>query len=168
MVEGVALIIFPMIMVFSALFDLFTMTIPNRVSLILVAGYFLLAAYLQLPWQVIALHVSCGIAILLLSFILFRFEWIGGGDAKLAASTALWLGWQHLLDYGLAASLAGGVLTLVIIELRRHELPAKALSVPFIALWANKGNGVPYGIALAIAGLLIYPHTSIWQRLSGL
>lgn len=168
MIEGAALIVFPLAMVFSALFDLFTMTIPNRVSLILIAGYLLLAAYLQLPWQVIASHVGCGIAILLLSFVLFHFEWIGGGDAKLAAATALWLGWDHLLDYGLAASLVGGLLTLIIMELRRRELPSKALSFRFIAIWADKGNGVPYGIALAIAGLLIYPHTTIWRSLSGL
>jgi prepilin peptidase CpaA len=168
MIEGAALIVFPLLMVFSAFFDLFTMTIPNRISIILISGYFLLAIYLQLPWQTVALHMSCGAAILFLCFLLFHFQWIGGGDAKLAASTALWLGWQHLLDYGLVASLAGGVLTLLIMELRRHDLPAKALSVPFIALWADKGNGVPYGVALAIAGLLIYPHTFIWQRLSGL
>jgi prepilin peptidase CpaA len=144
------------------------MTIPNRVSLVLILAYFLLAAYLQTPWQAVLSHVICAFAILLLTFALFHFEWIGGGDAKLAASTALWLGWDHLLDYGLAASIAGGVLTLVIMELRRHSLPAKLLSYRFISLWADKGNGVPYGIALAIAGLLIYPQTSVWERLSGL
>lgn len=168
MIQAVALVIFPMLMVFSAFADLFTMTIPNRVSLVLIGGYFLLAIYLQLPWQVVASHVVCGGAILLLTFVLFHFEWIGGGDAKLAASTALWFGWDHLLDYGLAASIAGGVLTLIIMELRRHDLSSKMLSYRFVALWADKRNGVPYGIALAIAGLLIYPQTHVWARLGGL
>jgi prepilin peptidase CpaA len=168
MIEATALVIFPLLMVFSALADLFTMTIPNRVSVVLIGAFFLLAAYLQLPWQFVVSHVACGVAILLLTFVLFHFGWIGGGDAKLAASTALWLGWDVLLDYGLAASIVGGILTVAVIALRRYNLPSRLLSYRFIALWADKGNGVPYGIALAIAGLLIYPHTNVWQRLGGL
>jgi prepilin peptidase CpaA len=168
MIESVALVVFPMLMIFAALFDLFTMTIPNRLSLALIGAYFALAAYLPLPWQTVAWHLSCAIAILLLTFVMFHFRWIGGGDAKLAASTALWLGWEHLLDYGLVASLIGGALTIAIIELRRHELPPKILSVGFLARLADKSGGVPYGIALALAGLFVYPHTLVWSRLAGL
>jgi len=168
MIEAVALVVFPLLMAFSAFTDLFTMTIPNRVSLLLVAAYFALAAYLPLPREIVAWHVSCGVAMLLLTFVMFHLRWIGGGDAKLAASTALWLGWEHLLDYGLVASLAGGLLTLVIIEMRRRDLPKSWLSVDFIARLAEKNGGVPYGVALAAAGLLVYPHTLVWSRLGGL
>lgn len=168
MIEAFALIVFPTLMVFAAFSDLFTMTIPNRVSAVLVLFYFFLAAYLPIPWQALGLHVSCGLAMLALTFVLFQFGWVGGGDAKLASATALWLGWEHLLDYGLIASIAGGVLTVIIIELRRHDLPGKILSVGFIARLAEKSNGVPYGIALAIAGLLVYPQTGVWAKLGGL
>lgn len=168
MFEAVAIIVFPTLMVFAAFSDLFTMTIPNRVSLLLVFFYFALAAYLPLPWQTLGLHVACGIAMLALTFVLFQFGWIGGGDAKLASATALWLGWEQLYDYGLVASIAGGVLTIIIIELRRRDLPRRLLSVGFIATLAEKTNGVPYGIALAIAGLMVYPQTSVWARLAGL
>jgi prepilin peptidase CpaA len=168
MIEAVALIVFPALMVFAAFSDLFTMTIPNRVSLILVFIYFALAAYLALPWQTLAMHVSCGLAMLALTFVLFQFGWVGGGDAKLASATALWLGWENLLDYGLIASLAGGVLTVAIIALRWHDLPQRLLSIGFVARLADKGAGVPYGIALAIAGLLIYPQTGLWAKLGGL
>jgi prepilin peptidase CpaA len=168
MIEAVALIVFPTLMVFAAFSDLFTMTIPNRVSLVLVVVYFALAAYLQLPWQSVAMHVACGLAMLGLTFVLFQFGWIGGGDAKLASATALWVGWENLLDYGVVASVAGGALTVIIIALRWHDLPEKLLSVGFIARLAEKTNGVPYGIALAIAGLIIYPHTGLWTQLSGI
>lgn len=168
MIESAALIVFPAAMVFAAFSDLFTMTIPNRVSLILVVVYFALAAYIPLSWNVIATHVSCGLAVLALTFVLFQRGWVGGGDAKLASATALWLGWENLLDYGLVASIAGGVLTLVILMMRWNELPSRLLSVKFIARLAEKTNGVPYGIALAIAGLLIYPQTGLWSRLGGL
>jgi prepilin peptidase CpaA len=168
MIADVVLVLFPALMVFAAFSDLLTMTIPNRVSLILVIGYFLLAAYLRLPWQVVASHVSCGFAVLALTFLLFQFRQIGGGDAKLASATALWFGWENLLEYGVLASILGGVLTIVIILVRWCDLPRQLMSIGFIARLAEKTNGVPYGIALAIAGLVIYPQTSTWTQLAGL
>lgn len=167
MIDSMTMVVFPSLMIFAALSDLFTMTIPNRVSLILVGLYFPIAFYLNVPIETILWHVGCGVAVLLLTFLLFHLQWIGGGDAKLAASTALWLGWAHLLDYGVVASIAGGLLTVLIIELRRHDLPKKILSVGFIARLADQKAGVPYGIALAVGGLLVYPQTLVFARLAG-
>ena len=168
MFDSLALLVFPLLMIFAALADLFTMTIPNRVSLVLIAAYLLLALYLRLPLATIGLHVSCGLAMLALTFTMFQMGWIGGGDAKLAAATALWLGWPSLFEYGLAASLFGGALTVAILALRHYDLPEKLLSVGFIAKLAEKNGGVPYGIALALAGLMIYPHTGVWTGLAHL
>jgi len=168
MFDSLALIVFPLLMMFAALADLFTMTIPNRVSLLLIGLYFALALYLRVPMETIALHASAGVAMLLLTFVMYYFRWIGGGDAKLAAATALWLGWGLLLQYGMVASIAGGVVTLAILELRRHDLPERVLSVGFVAKLAEKNGGVPYGIALALAGLIIYPQSNLWMRLTGL
>ena len=168
MFDFLALLVFPLLMIFAALADLFTMTIPNRVSLVLIAAYLLLALYLRLPLATVGWHLSCGLAMLALTFTMFQMGWIGGGDAKLAAATALWLGWPSLFEYGLAASLIGGVLTVAILALRHYDLPEKLLSVGFIAKLAEKNGGVPYGIALALAGLLIYPHTGVWTGLAHL
>ncbi|MGA3064430.1 MAG: prepilin peptidase [Methylocystis sp.] len=168
MFDSLALLVFPLLMIFAALADLFTMTIPNRVSLVLIAAYLLLALYLRLPLATVGLHVSCGLAMLALTFTMFQMGWIGGGDAKLAAATALWVGWPALFEYGLAASLIGGALTIAILALRHYELPEKLLSVGFIAKLAEKNGGVPYGIALALAGLMIYPHTGVWTGLAHL
>jgi prepilin peptidase CpaA len=52
-------------------------------------------------------------------FGLFARGWIGGGDAKLAAAIALWLGFDHLSDYAHSASILGGLLTVSIILLRK-------------------------------------------------
>ena len=168
MFDSLALLVFPLLMIFAALADLFTMTIPNRVSLVLIAAYLLLALYLRLPLATVGLHISCGLAMLALTFTMFQMGWIGGGDAKLAAATALWLGWPALFEYGLAASLIGGALTLAILALRHIDLPEKLRSVGFIAKLAEKNGGVPYGIALALAGLVIYPHTGVWTGLAHL
>jgi prepilin peptidase CpaA len=98
---------------------------------------------------------------------LFTFGWIGGGDAKLAAATALWLGWTPLADYGLVSALAGGALTLTILFARRIALPAVLASQTWIARLHNARSGIPYGIALALGGLAVYPETQFWSMVSG-
>jgi prepilin peptidase CpaA len=162
------LVVFPALMAFAAFSDLLTFTISNRVSIILVLGYVASAIFLRLPLEQVGLDLLCGLTVFALSLTLFSFNQIGGGDAKLATSTALWLGWSNLLSYGLVASLAGGALTLFIVFLRFHDLPKWLLSIDFVARLADKESGVPYGVALAFGGLVVYPHTLIWSRLAGL
>lgn len=162
------LVLFPALMAFSASSDLFTMTIPNRVSIALVLGYLALAAAFGLPLATIAIHLSCGLVVLAIAFVLFSKGWIGGGDAKLAAATALWLGWALILDYGLIASILGGVLTIMLLLSRRAQLPAWAARSDWIARLHHPKSGVPYGIALAAAGLVLYPQTQIWRAAAGL
>ena len=156
------LLIFPFLMIYSAFSDLLTMTIPNQISLILLAGFPLLALAAGVPLENIGWHLSCGIGILSITFTLFTLGWIGGGDAKLAAATALWLGWDHMLDYGLISSVLGGALTLAMLQMRKVALPEKLRAQAWIERLHNGANGVPYGIALAAAGLILYPESSVW------
>ena len=69
-------------------------------------------------------HVGAGCVVLVVAFGFFTHGWIGGGDAKLAAATALWLGFDHLLPYLVYASLFGGALTLLLLQFRMTPLPA--------------------------------------------
>ena len=117
------LLIFPAGMALAATMDLLTMTIPNRLCAALAVGYFILAAILGVPMQGVLFNISCGAAVLILTFGLFSLGWIGGGDAKLAAATALWLGWNPLLDYSLSAAMCGGALTLAITIARWRRAP---------------------------------------------
>src|SRR5579863_7185129 len=157
---------FPAAMAAAAAMDLVTMTIPNRLSAALAVGYFILAIVMGVGPHDIALHAACGLAILIFAFALFSFRWIGGGDAKLAAATALWLGWTPLADYGLASALTGGALTVVILLARRLALPPFLASQAWIARLHDAKNGVPYGIALALGGLFAYPETPFWALLA--
>ena len=68
-------------------------------------------------------HAGAAAAVLAVVFVFFACGWIGGGDAKLAAATVLWLGFAHLVDYLLYASLLGGALTVLIIQFRAVPLP---------------------------------------------
>src|SRR5262249_38238999 len=104
------LLIFPAVMAFAASSDFFTMTISNRISLILVAGFVALAVGTGMPVGEMFDHAGAGGLVLAVTFTFFLFGWVGGGDAKLAAATALCLGLGPLTEYLLYASLPGGVL----------------------------------------------------------
>lgn len=156
--------IFPMIMLLSASMDLLTMTIPNKVTLALVAGFFLLAPFVDMSWQQFGLHIAMGFGLLVITMGMFAMGWMGGGDAKLVAATGLWLGFSvEMMNYALLASLWGGALTLVIMKLRMMPVLPSWLSFKWLARLHNPDEGVPYGLALAAAGLMIYPHT-IWMK----
>jgi prepilin peptidase CpaA len=166
--EMATLVLFPSLMIFSAFSDLFTMTISNRVSIALILIFCALAFAFQMPLADLGGHLACGFAVLVCTFTLFAFGWIGGGDAKLCAATALWLGWDHLADYGLLSALLGGALTLLFLQVRRWPLPRWLYAQQWVARLHDRGNGVPYGIALAIAGLVVYPDSGIWLSAASL
>ncbi len=149
MLEITVLVLFPALMAYAAASDLLTMTISNRVSIALVAGFVAVALASGMPSvTLIENHLACGLAVLVLTFTLFAFGWIGGGDAKLAASVL------------------GAGLTFGILALRKMDLPAPLSGQVWIARLHSAGNGVPYGIALAVAGLALYPDTAAWTSLA--
>jgi prepilin peptidase CpaA len=80
-----------------------------------------------------------------------------------AAAAALWFGFAHLLDYLLCASLFGGVLTLILLQFRQWPLPYALTGQVWLLKLHAKESGIPYGIALAIGALVIYPETE-WIR----
>jgi len=165
--DAVKLLLFPALMAFAAWSDLFTMTISNRISLILVGGFFILAVWSGMPLAQIGMHVAAALAVLVVTFAFFARGWIGGGDAKLAAATALWLGFDQLLNYLTIASLLGGVLTLLILRFRLMPLPAMLADQEWAKRLHRMDSGVPYGIALAIAALMVYSDTP-WMKSLGL
>lgn len=167
LIDAARLLVFPAMMAFAASTDLLAMTISNRLTAMVTAGFFAVAALEGLPLHDIASHSAAGLLVLVAGFACFSRGWIGGGDAKLAAATALWFGWLHLGEYLLYASLLGGALTLLLLEFRRCSLPATLAGTAWVARLHQRDAGVPYGIALAAAALLVYPSTA-WMPAAGL
>ncbi|MGP9810097.1 A24 family peptidase [Rhodopseudomonas sp. NSM] len=157
------LLLFPALMAFAAASDLFTMTISNRVSLLLVAGFLVLAPMSGMSLAAFGLHLGAGMAVLAVAFGCFAMGWIGGGDAKVAAAAALWFGFDHLMDFLLYASLFGGALTLLLLSFRQWPLPYPLAGQSWLLRLHAKETGIPYGIALAIGALAVYPQTD-WIR----
>jgi prepilin peptidase CpaA len=157
--EAIRLTVFPAVMAFAALSDLFTMTIANRVSLVLVGGFVLLAALGGMSVADVLSHAAAAAGVLAVTFGLFACGCIGGGDAKLAAAAVLWIGFAHLAEYLLYASLLGGALTLLLLQFRALPLARMLVGRQWAERLHRRGGGVPYGIALAAAALVVYPQT---------
>lgn len=165
--EAIGLTLFPATMAFAAASDLLTMTIANRISLILLAGFAVVAVLGGLSGTVLLSHLAAGTAVLAVAFLCFACRWIGGGDAKLAAATALWLGFGNLFDYLIYTSILGGALTLLIILFRTIPLPAVLVGSQWAERLHRHDAGIPYGIALAAAALIVYPQSEWMVRLAG-
>lgn len=161
-------VVFPAAMAYAAASDLTTMTIPNWLCLLLLGAFGLCAVSTSMGWAVFGWHLAAGLTVLAVCFGLFAAGWIGGGDAKLAAATALWLGFEQLLPYLFIAAIAGGLLTTVILALRAAPLPALASNWAWARRLHDVKQGVPYGIALAVAALMVFPDTAIWRAAVGI
>lgn len=156
----------PALLIAAAAWDLASYTIPNFLSAILIAGFvaFALAAGLALPS--FAFHLAAGACGLLIGFALFSTGLIGGGDAKLFASVALWFGFNDLLSFALVASLFGGALTLLLLTLRRFPLPHLLANQGWALRLHDEKAGIPYGVALALGAIAILPQTEIFHLAS--
>jgi prepilin peptidase CpaA len=159
------LMIFPVAMAFAAANDLFTMKIPNRISLALIVGFIVVALLTRMPLETVGIHIACAFAVLALTFTLFSFNLLGGGDAKLMAAGALWMGSAHIIEFLAFVTIFGGVLCLMILSYRR-VVPADLLPLPG---WAQRlhttGGPVPYGIAIAAGGLMVFPTTELFRAI---
>jgi prepilin peptidase CpaA len=154
------LLLFPGLMAYAAISDVFTMTISNRISMLLIAGFAFVAFFSGMSWSVALLHLGAGGLVLIIAFACFSFGWIGGGDAKLAACAGLWFGFDHLLEYLIYASLFGGALTLLLLQARQWPLPAALSRQEWLLRLHHKESGIPYGVALALGALVVYPDTN--------
>lgn len=87
---------------------------------------------------------------LALGYGLFAIGMLGAGDVKLLAVLMLYTGWsKQSVALVVYMSLAGGVLSLVLLLLRRM-VAGRQDAMPAVL---QKGQSVPYGVAIAAAFL---------------
>jgi prepilin peptidase CpaA len=155
-----ALILFPLAMVYAGFMDLVTLKIRNALVVAIAVAWLLLAPLAGFTPAELGASAVTAAFVFVVTFVFFAVGWIGGGDAKLAAATALWFQPQEALLYFIYASLLGGLLTLLILQLRSRMLPAALYRLPWIAQLREQRGGVPYGAAMAPAALLVFPDTA--------
>jgi prepilin peptidase CpaA len=132
-----------LLLVVAAVIDVRTFTISNRLNLTvaLLAPLFWWSIGLPL-WPNAAAQAAIAAAVFVLLAGAFYAGMMGGGDVKLAAALALWFSPLSALRFLVYMSIAGGVLTLVVMIIHRIK--------------KKQGRPeVPYGVAIAIGGLAI-------------
>jgi len=158
LVVAALILCFPALVLAAAVSDATSFTIPNWMSLALLAIFPVAALAAGLPPSAIGLHFAVGTTVLVVGIGMFVMRWIGGGDAKVLAAVALWVGWPAILTLLVGAALAGGLLAIVLITLRSDRVrPVIVLGPPWINRLADKGEGVPYGVAIAAGALFALP-----------
>jgi prepilin peptidase CpaA len=141
LIRSAILLVFPILLALAGAYDLCTMSIPNKLTLALAVCFVLLSPFSGMGAMVAASHIVCGVVVLIAGFLCFNGGLLGGGDAKLLAVSALWLGWELLPGFLFATLLFN---TVMAVAAMRARSPIKA---------------TPCGAAIAAAGLLAYPHT---------
>ena len=162
MLEAVIFVVFPFCMLFAAISDMLSMTIANRVPVLLLATFAVVAPLTGMDWATYGWHFAAGGLVLAITFGLFALGGMGGGDAKLLAGTAVWMGLNiHLMEYLVTSTIIGGVLTLAILIYRKSPLAAYTGHNRLLRHFADETVGVPYGIALGLGGLITFPDSPL-------
>ena len=156
------LLVFPALVVVAALKDATSFTIPNWISLALIAAFLPVALISGASWGAIGLCLATGVGALALGMGMFAAGWIGGGDAKLFAAASLWLGWPATMTFMLTTGLAGGALTLGLLSLRSGWFePVLAGSPAWVRKLGAEGGDIPYGVAIAVGALAAFPQGAL-------
>src|SRR4029450_6239145 len=121
--------------------DVTSYTIPNWISLALIAAFAAVALVSGASLATLGLCLASGFVALLVGMGMFAAGWVGGGDAKLFAAVSLWLGLDAIFDYALMASILGGAPALGLLALRQLPLPVFLVKQPWFArLSDHKGD----------------------------
>jgi prepilin peptidase CpaA len=137
------LVALAVILIVAAVIDVRTFTISNRLNLTvaLLAPVYWASVALS-PWPDMAVQLAGAAVVFVLLAGAFYAGLMGGGDVKLAAALALWFSPVSTIKFLVLTSIAGGVVTLVVLAWH----------------WARKREGrpeIPYGVAIAFGGLAI-------------
>lgn len=152
------MLLFCLAVIYGAISDLATYTIPNWVSYGL-AGLFVAFAAFGWDRAPIMSHVAIGLLVLAICLVFWKFKWLGGGDVKFLAAIALWMGPQNILPFLLVLCLASLVLVSALKFARRWNAYFQAGAWPKLVkqlIQKAEDNAVPYGLPAAFAAIVVF------------
>ena len=164
MLQTIATFLFPLALLYAGARDLMSYEIPNWVSLAMIVAFLVAAFAGSFRLADIGWHLAAGAAVLAVGSILFAAKVFGGGDAKLLAACAVWIGWTGLLEFFMIVALIGGVLALIIIVFRRITLPQSWMKMSWIERLHDKDRDMPYGVAIGLGGILMVPDLPLYAH----
>ncbi|WP_228126797.1 A24 family peptidase [Candidatus Viadribacter manganicus] len=151
----IALPIFAGLVIYAALSDMARLIIPNWISIALAAIFPIVAMFMGASLLDVGLHIVFGLGVLAVGFVLFQFNIIGGGDAKLLAAVSIWTGLTAFTPFILWTAIAGGLMALTLLT-ARQLIPAGTYPA-FVEHLLKKQNGIPYGVAIMVGALMAIP-----------
>ena len=157
--QTIVLILAIAILTVIAYGDMRTRRIPNALAVV-IATLGLVRMILMHDPVAAGQTLAAGTAVFAAAFLLFLRGIVGGGDAKLVAATALLIGYHDLLGFLFLMSLCGAPLALAILARdklgpRLWRLSRHAVTPPVAAAAAPMRSTVPYGAAIAAAGVIV-------------
>ncbi len=164
LIETILFFVLPALLAGACFSDLFSMRISNKLCLSVFALFGVFAILASMAPMVVMWHVLAGFSALAVAFALFALGVIGGGDAKFVAAVSVWIGFSQLVEYLAVASVFGGILTLGILFFRKYHLPPRLSVIPWVSRLHNEKSGIPYGIALGAAAMMLLPYAELYQR----
>jgi prepilin peptidase CpaA len=165
LIQALLVAVFPALVITAALRDVTSYTIPNWISLALLAAFVPAALAMGLAPTALGLHLGVGFVGLVAGMAMFALGWIGGGDAKLFAAAALWIGWPAAISYLAITGICGGALAVGLLGLRSAYLrPFVPAGPAWFARLAEPGENVPYGVAIAVGALAAFPASALAAR----
>ena len=158
-VSATATTLFTGSMIYVAITDLTIQKIRNGIIVFLFAAYVICAPTVGFTFAVIAASVGAAAAVFAFTIVLFNLGYIGAGDGKLATVTALWVGLDHTAAYLIYTALIGALVALGLFLFRLLPLSDRAQKTAWIARLHSRGGPVPYGVAMVMAALVVFPAT---------
>lgn len=164
LLQSILMAFYVALVLYGAWSDARELRIPNWVSLTLLVAFLPMALVAGIGLEELTWHLLAGVAVLVLGFVLFALNLFGGGDAKLIAACALWVGINEIGFFLIAVVLVGGVLSVLVVLLRKG-----------LGLWPDwlvrrleglftPNKAVPYGIAIAAGALIVVPRMAVFPE----
>lgn len=168
MVEAAIFVVFPLCVAMAAFCDFISMKIPNRISVILAASFFVIAPFTGMDLMTFAWSVAAALSVFAGCFALFALNVMGGGDAKILSAAALWYGFNiDLVSFLGFTGVFGGVLALVVLMIRANQYLLLVSPLPIPMHFFKDREGIPYGVAIGVAAFSTYPETDLFMHALG-
>ena len=167
MLSHLILAVFPAAMILAAYNDVADFKIPNWIAIALAAAFPVAALMLGFGPREVMESLLLGCGCLVIGFAVFAWGKCGGGDAKLFAATAPWVGMAGFVEFLWNMVVAGGVMAVVLMAFRKAPALPIYAQAPWVRRMHQRENIMPYGVAIAIGGLLTFPHTSLFLAAFG-
>lgn len=163
MVEAAIFVILPLCLAMAAFSDILTMTIPNRVSVILAVSFFVVAPLSGMDIATLGWSVAAALIVFTGCFALFALNVMGGGDAKILSAASLWYGFNiDLVAFLGFTGIYGGFLALIVLMIRANQNTLLVSPVPIPMHFFKDRAGIPYGVAIGVAAFSTYPDSRIF------